>query len=199
MTATSFEARLADAFRFEVSQHALERLDGMVAAGIARRRPARRWKLVLLATAALVAVPLAAVATAGIRTTEDPFGDVDAAAFRAEIDAAKQVVPLPQGAEWPAFLKVPDENASYSRNGGRFWVESVAFCVWIDAWVTATNSGNAEVAATDRDTILAMPTWQFYSSPFADQSYRDVLDRAFAGVEARDPAAARTASNPACP
>ena len=200
MTAISFESRLAHAFGFEVSEGALARLDRKVADRIGLRRSARRqWKLALLATTVLVAVPLAAVATAGIRTTEDPFGDVDAAGFRAEIEAAKQVVPLPPGAEWPAFLKVTNDNASYSRNGGRFWVESVAFCVWMDAWVRATYSGNVAEAASDRDTILGMPTWQFYSSPFADQSYRDVLDRTFAGVEARDPAAARAASKPACP
>jgi hypothetical protein len=196
----SFENRLADALSFDISDSALRRLDTDLAAQLAGSRRQRRLGRLVAAVAVLaIAAPLAAVATAGIRYTENPFGVTDATAFQAEIDAAKQTVALPPGAEWPAFLTVTDKNAGYSRDGGRFWVESIAFCLWMDAWIADERAGQSAAAETERDTLLTVPTWSFYSSPFADQSYRDVLDKALAGVKANDTAAARDASQPACP
>lgn len=201
MNVSSFERRLADAMSIEITDASLDKLDRLLAGKLSRRRMPRldRWRIAVVVAILAISTSVAAVATAGIKHTEDPFGDVDAAGFQAEIDAAKQVVPLPAGVVWPSYLKAQDENAGYSRNGGRFWVEEVAFCLWIDSWATAVDTADTASAEVARDTLLSVPTWTLYSSPFADQSYRDVLDRSLAGVQGGDVRAARDASQPACP
>jgi hypothetical protein len=203
MSASEFEHRLEGALTIEIADQALLRLDTMLAARLTRRRlpNLRRWRIAAVVAVLVIAVPLVAVATAGIRHTEDPFGIIDAAGFQAEIDAAKQGVPLPAGAHWPSYVDVQEHNGGYSRGGGRFQVEGVAFCLWLGSWLDATSAGDEGVAKTARDTLLTVPTWVLYTSPFADQSYRDVLDKIIAGVRADDPSADgfRRASAGACP
>lgn len=199
MTTSSFESHIADSLSIEVSGASLIRMDSLLAARLTRARAARfrGWRIAAAAALMILVVPLAAVATAGIRHTEDPFGVVDAKGFQAEVDAAKEAVALPAGASWPPYL-VADPDAGYSRNGGRSWVEGVAFCRWMDAWLNATESADIAAATTARDTLLTVPTWVLYTGPFGDQSYRDVLDASLAGVSANNPQAAREASRPAC-
>jgi hypothetical protein len=200
MTAIEFERRLTDALSVDISDQAMARLDDMLAARLTHRRPALRgWRVAAVVALLAIAIPLAAVATAGIRHTEDPFGVTDAAGYQAEIDAAKQVVPLPAGAQWPPYVDVQNHDAGYSRGGGRFQVESVAFCLWVGSWLGAVDAGDKPSTEVARTTLLAVPTWELYTSPFADQSYRDVLDNILAGVAANDPIVTRGASRPACP
>jgi hypothetical protein len=201
MSASSFDQRLAEALSLDVDTETLDRLDRMVEARLTRRSISRRrgWRIALVVATIALSIPIIGTATAGIRDTEGPFGYVDATGFQAEIDAAKEVVPLPAGAAWPAFLKAQDPIGGYSRNGGRFWVEQVAFCLWMDSWTTAVDTSDRASAKVARDTLLSVPTWTLYTSPFADQSYRDVLDLSLAGVLAGDTTAARGASRPACP
>lgn len=153
-----------------------------------RRFQVRPRTLVLLVAVLLLAAPVVFVASAALRTTESPNGLSSAAAFQAEIDAAKAVVPLPPGATWPASLAATDKSAGYSTGGGRTWVEFVAFCAWDRAWLDATSSGARPAAQQAEDVIVAAPTWQFYRGIFATQSVRDVIDRVIAGVKAGDPA-----------
>jgi len=123
-----------------------------------------------------------------LQTTESPNGLASAAAFQAEIDAAKAVVPLPAGATWPASLAATDTGGSYSAGGGRSWVEFVAFCAWDRSWLAATASNAITDTQQAEDVIVAAPTWEFYRGEFATQSVRDVIDGVIAGVKVGDPA-----------
>ncbi|HEX7949314.1 MAG TPA: hypothetical protein VF494_03115, partial [Candidatus Limnocylindrales bacterium] len=114
-------------------------------------------RLVLLLAALLIAAPAVFAVSAALRSTESPNGLASAAAFQAEIDAAKQVVPLPAGATWPPYLTAADKRGSYSAGGGRTWVEFVAFCAWDRSWLAATASGASEQSQAMRDVILTTP------------------------------------------
>ncbi|MGZ8741135.1 MAG: hypothetical protein ACXWZ8_11115 [Gaiellaceae bacterium] len=203
MSASDFEHRLGSALTVEIEDRALQRLDRMLAARLTRRRRpnVRGWRIAAAVGVLAIAAPLAAIATAGSRYTETPFGLSDAAGFQAEIDAAKQAVPLPAGVQWPSYVDVQDHEGGYSRGGGRFQVEGVAFCLWLGSWLDATRAADVAAANAARRTLLAVPTWVLYTSPFADQSYRDVLDKITAGVQANDPSGAefQGASAAACP
>lgn len=153
-----------------------------------RRFRVRPRRLVLFVAALLVAAPAVFAVSAALRTTESPNGLASAAAFQAEIDAAKAVVPLPTGATWPASLAATDKSGSYSAGGGRTWVEFVAFCAWDRSWLAATASGTGTDAQQAEDVILAAPTWEFYRGEFATQSVRDVIDGVIVGVKTGDPA-----------
>lgn len=202
MTTSSFDRRLADALNVRVSDETVQRLDEVVS-DLVNLRPVRlrAWRIAGALAVLVIAVPLVAVTSAGIRHTEDPFGLNSAAAFQAEIDAAKEVVPLPAGATWPSYVDVQDPDGSYSRLGGRTQVEGVAFCLWVGSWVRAKNAGDTLTADAARTTLLKVPTWEMYTGAFATPEFRDVIDRIVAGVRANDPSTDgfRVASLAACP
>jgi hypothetical protein len=142
----------------------------------------RRRGLALALVAAFVVAP---TVFAGIRLTESPNGLSPASEFQTEIDAAKAVVPLPAGATWPPYL-VANKSASYSRGGGRTWVEFVSFCSWDRAWLASTASGYSASAQADRDQIVAATSWEFYRGEFATDSFRSSIDRVIAAVRDGD-------------
>jgi hypothetical protein len=147
-----------------------------------RRFRVRRRGLALALVAAFVLAP---TVYAGIRLTESPNGLSPATDFQAEIDAAKAVVPLPPGATWPPYL-VADKSASYSRGGGRTWVELVSFCSWNRAWLASTASGASASARADRDQIEAATSWEFYRGEFATDSFRGYIDHVITAVRDGD-------------
>ena len=175
-------------------------LDGRLHARI--KRPTgfhvRRRGLIVGLAALLLVIPTMFAVSAAIHSTESPFGLESAAAFQAEIDAAKSVVPLPSGAAWPSYLAVTDWNGGYATGGGRSWVETVSFCAWGRSWLGASAAGRLADVEAARAVLLAAPTWEFYRGPFADQSYRDVLDRIVAAVGAGNAAAVERSLAPAC-
>lgn len=138
--------------------------------------------------ALLIAAPAVLAVSYALRSTESPNGLASAAAFQAEIDAAKKVVPLPAGATWPSYLTASDESGSYSAGGGRTWVEFVAFCAWDRSWLAASGSDASAQAQTARNVILGVPDWEFYRGEFATDSFRAGIDAVIAAVRAGDKA-----------
>jgi hypothetical protein len=122
---------------------------------------------------------------AGIRLTESPNGLSPASEFQTEIDAAKAVVPLPAGATWPPYVAA-SKSASYSRGGGRTWVEFVSFCSWDRAWLASTASGDSASSQADSDQIVAATSWEFYQGEFATDSFRGSIDQVIAAVRNGD-------------
>lgn len=163
-----------------------ERLDRLLKRRARRTLPVRPRTMALLLAALLITAPTVFAVSAALRSTEDPNGLASAAAFQAEIDAAKQVVPLPAGVMWPPYLIAADKSGSYSAGGGRSWVEFVAFCAWDRSWLAATVSGASELSQTARGVILTMPTWEFYRGEFATDSSRAMIDTVIAGVRTGD-------------
>lgn len=151
-----------------------------------RRVRARPRTVALLLGALLIAAPAVFAVSAALRSTESPNGLASAAAFQAEIDAAKRDVPLPAGATWPPYLTASDNGGSYSAGGGRTWVEFVAFCAWDRSWLATTASGATGQARTAREVILDMPNWEFYRGEFATDSSRAAIDAVIVGVRAGD-------------
>lgn len=152
-------------------------------------RPRRRTvsRSVLLVAALFVVVPAVLVVGAAI-LSEDPYGLADAAEFQAELDAAMAITPIPAGAAWPDFL-VTDPSVSYSRSGGRAWVELVAMCMWEVDWLNARAGGDAEREATARATILDFPNWSSTDSVWfrPEGARREYLAPIVAGVRTGDP------------
>lgn len=192
MTSSDLDSALRAALSSPMTARQRASLDGRLRDRLeqptGRRLHVRPRGLVLVFAAILVAAPAIFVVSAALRTTDSPNGLASAAAFQAEIDAAKAVVPLPAGAMWPPSLAASDRNGSYSAGGGRTWVEFVAFCAWDRSWLAATASGAGTKAQAARNVILASPTWEFYRGEFATQSVRDVFDGVIAGVRSGDPA-----------
>jgi hypothetical protein len=187
----SFEDRLGDVLTEPMTSAQRSALDARLAPSFAAPRrggPLRRRMIrrsLLVAAALVIAVPL--MAAAGLFSTEDPFGLTDAAAFQAELDAAKAAVPLPAGRAWPDFLQVTDQAAGYSRGGGRSWVENVALCVWFDEWLVARTAGDQarqQIAGTE---IATIPSWPSWNSVFWTQSVRDHYAPIIRQVAAGDP------------
>lgn len=145
-----------------------------------RRLPIRRS--VLLAAMLLLLLPTIFVVGAAILSTEDPNGLASAQAFRAELEAAKGVVPLPTGRAWPDHLAVQDDSGSYSRGGARSWVEINAVCIWFDDWLDAQTAGDPVRSRTDAGAIADIPSWPSWRSPFWTQSVRDHLQPLIADV-----------------
>lgn len=137
------------------------------------RRPAVRRSLLLVAVV-VVALPLAALG--GMFSTEDPFGLATPIEFQAELDAAMNDVPLPEGRAWPDVPALRADQpgvGGYSREGGRGTVEGIAVCIWLDEWLDARVSADVareKVAAIQIDGIRTWPSWD---SVFWDQSVRD--------------------------
>jgi hypothetical protein len=196
MTHDEFVQRLETALVESMTPAQRTAVDTRVSAAIARvsQRPTG-WRRMTTRTALLVALlvlvvlpTLFGVSAALFRAgSETPFGLAGSAEFDREIDAAKAVTPIPPGYAWPASLRAKD-NVAYSRGGGYMQVEYIAFCMWQVDWLDARQAHDATRQAADRDVILGYPTWRSYTGPFADQSYRDLMDQVIAAVGRDDPA-----------
>ena len=198
---TTFEDRIESALGAPLAPEARRTLDERIRAAIAAGPPDRgrglpfRRSLVL----ALVAVALPTVlVAAAIISTEDPNGLATPAEFAAELQAAKEVVPLPAGRSWPAFLAVGGEAGAYSRGGGRSWVELVAACEWFDEWLDSRAIGNAARVDTAAAQIAAIPSWPSWNSLFWTQSVRDHFTPVLADVAAGREAPIRTELSTNC-
>lgn len=110
---------------------------------------------------------------------------MDAAAARAELEAALKDVPVPPGAS--ISPKIPDESASYEVGFGRQTVEAAAMCAWLRYWLDAISADQA--GDVDKATAIAdhFSTWTIYLH--ADQSYRDVIDKLVSNAKLGDPSA----------
>ena len=182
------EDRITEALRSPLPPQIRTALDLRVRAAIAATPPRRRrriWVTRGLVFAGLLAIAVPSVIVGGMLLTESPDGLAGAHEFAGEIEAAKGMVPLPEGRTWPPFLR-PDPNATYSRGGGLPTVESVATCIWFDEWLDARAAGDEQGEAIAAATIADIPTWQAWNSHFFDQSYRDHRGRIIAAVERGD-------------
>jgi hypothetical protein len=190
-----FTEQLEAALKAPMTAAQHETINARVAAAIAgHHEGARGWRRLTRRTALVVALllfvalPTAVFAAAEyFGGTESPFGLADTREFNREIEAAKANTPIPSGFTWPASLRAEDGMA-YSRGGGRARVEYIAICMWQVDWLDAQATADAERRAADQHVIASIPTWYSYGPPFADQSYRDVLDRVIAAVGRTDPA-----------
>ncbi|MEX0631164.1 MAG: hypothetical protein WEE67_09430 [Chloroflexota bacterium] len=157
-----------------------------------RAAPIRpQWRVtgrsLLLVAALFVVLPAILGVGAAILSTEDPFGLASGAGFEAELDAAIAITAIPAGATWPDYL-VTDRSASYSRGGGRAWVEYVAMCMWEVEWLNARASGDAAREAAARATILDFPNWWSTDSVWfrPEGARREYLEPIVAGVRSGD-------------
>jgi hypothetical protein len=194
MSNVEFTERLVAALRVPMNPAQREIIDTRVASAVAgRRERARGWFRLTMRTALLlllvfVALPTAVFAAAEyFGGSESPFGLAAPSEFNREIEAAKAVTPIPAGFTWPEYLRARDD-AVYSRNGGSAWVQYIAICMWQVDWLDARTTADTGRQAADGRMIASIPTWSSYGPPFADQSYRDVLDRVIAAVGRDDPA-----------
>jgi hypothetical protein len=194
MSNVEFTERLGAALTVPMTAAQREAVEARVASAVARRHErARGWfrlttrTAVLLALLVFVALPTAVFAGAEyFGGTESPFGLAEGSEHNREIAAAKAVTPIPAGFTWPDYLRAQPGNV-YSRGGGRVRVEYIAICMWQIDWLEARQSNDAARQAADRLVIAGIPTWSSYGPPFADQSYRDVLDRVIAAVSRDEP------------
>lgn len=198
MTSPDFDSLLRTSLGRPMTDRQRSRLDAALAARLTpgARRPRGR-AVALLVAAMLISAPIVLAVSAAIRTTEAPNGLETAAAFQAELDAAKAVVPVPAGFAWPDSLKVPDPDGLYSTGGGRSQVEFVAVCAWSTAWLAANSAGSTAEATAAATVLAGVPDWQVYMGEFSSGTLRDVLDSVVAGVKGGDrkPVAAFTAAN----
>jgi len=190
MTSSDLEGALRASLSVSMTSQQRASLDDRLHARLVRRqRPAfqiRSRSIALAVAGLLIAAPAVFAVSAALRSTESPNGLASAAVFQAEIDAAKQVVPLPAGATWPPYLTASDRNGSYSAGGGRTWVEFVASCAWDRSWLAASSSGASAQAQIARAVILGMPGWEFYRGEFATDNFRAAIDAVIAAVRADD-------------
>lgn len=195
MSNVEFTERLEAALTVPMTLAQHEAIDARIAAAVAGRpeRP-RGWRrfttrtAVLLALLVLVAIPTVVGGSAGFwGGTESPFGLAEGSEYNREIAAAKAVTPIPAGFTWPDYLRAQPGNV-YSRGGGHVRVEYIAICMWQIDWLEARQANDAARQAAAGLVIAGIPTWSSYGPPFADQSYRDVLDRVIAAVNRDDPA-----------
>jgi hypothetical protein len=195
MSNVEFTERLEAALTVPMTAAQHEAVDARVASAVARRqeRASGRFRLttrtaVLLALLGFVALPTAVFAAAEyFGGTESPFGLAEGSEYNREIAAAKAVTPIPAGFTWPDSLRAQPGNV-YSRGGGRVRVEYIAICMWQVDWLDARAAADTKRQSADQSVIASIPTWSSYGPPFADQSYRDVLDRVIAAVGRDDPA-----------
>jgi hypothetical protein len=123
-----------------------------------------------------------------MKLTEAPYGMQSAAAYSAEIDAAKAVTPLPPGAMWPARLESPpDPNALYGVQSGQSMVEFNAACLWFGYWLDESQIGSPTQRAEALAGVLAMGGWTLFSDRSINQSidyFASLLDAARHGDHA---------------
>lgn len=200
MIATDLETTLRASLGAPPTASSLARLDARLRDRLSApgRRLTGRRRVIVLATATVLLIPAAVGVSAGIRYTESPRGLESAAAYQAEIDAAKRVVPLPAGARWPWWVNVQNQSGDYATGGGRSQVEGAAFCLWLGDWIAARQSGDSARQSADRATLLQVPTWEMYTGEFADTSYREVIAGVLVGVRSNDPAPGQAFSSANC-
>ncbi len=190
----TFENRITEALAEPPSPDRRAVLDLRVRAAI-DAGPARRARGIqvtrAVALAGLLAIAIPSVIVGGMFLTESPAGLADASEYAAEVEAAKHVVPLPEGRTWPDFLRPADPNAGYSRGGGLPTVESVAMCIWFDEWLEARATSESAREAVAAKTITGIPSWDSWNSTFFDQSYRDHFGPIIAAVARGEPAPVR--------
>lgn len=191
----TIEKDIEAALRTPMSAEQRAVVDARVRAAIAQALPAARGRFQvrrsLLLVAVLVLVPVVG-AGAAILSTETPLGIASAAEFAAELEAAKEEVPLPVGRTWPAGPSLAvNPDAGYSRGGGRSTVEAVAFCIWLDEWLDAREAGDADREHAAATTVAAVPTWPSWTSPFWTESYTDHLQGLITAVGDGDEAPVR--------
>ena len=195
MSNVEFTERLEAALKVPMNPAQRKILDARVASAVAGRQERPRGWLrlpmrtaLLLALFVFIALPTAVFAAAEYFCgSESPFGLAGPSEFTREIEAAKAVTPIPAGFTWPDYLRAKDD-VVYSRGGGSSWVEYIAICMWQVDWLDARNDQDHARQAADGLVIASIPRWSSYGPPFADQSYRDVLDRVIAAVDRDDPA-----------
>jgi hypothetical protein len=195
MSNVEFVERLEAALKVPMNPAEREIVDARVASAVAgRQEPPGGWfrlpmrTALLLALLLFIALPTAVFAAAEyFGGSESPFGLAEPSEFNREIEAAKAVTPIPAGFTWPDYLRAKDD-VVYSRGGGSSWVEYIAICMWQVDWLDARATADTGRQAADGRVIASIPTWSSYGPPFADQSYRDVLDRVIAAVGRDDPA-----------
>jgi hypothetical protein len=185
------ELRLAAALGAPMSAQQRAELDARVFDLIARTRPARRSFGFRLTRGTALAVGLTVLlasvfgAWGAMKLTEAPYGMQDAAAYSAEIDAAKAVTPLPPGATWPARLdSSPDPNAIYAVRSGQSLVEFNAACIWFGYWLDESRHGTPTQRADALAGVLAMGSWTTFSDRSINQSidyFASLLDAARRG------------------
>jgi hypothetical protein len=181
----NLEDRITEALRAPVAIEARTALDLRVRAAIEAmppRRARRTWVVRGLVLAGLLAIAVPGAIAAGIFFTENPLGLADAGEYAAEIEAAKEIVPLPAGRTWPGFLRPEDPNGSYSRGGGLPTVEAAAMCIWFDEWLDAREAADPGRESAAAETIAGIPSWASWDSAFYDQSYRDHFGPIIAAV-----------------
>lgn len=192
MTTDDLEARLGATLGAPITAAQRRVLDARVTARLVSAKTrtgssARRRSLV----AALVVLVLAASAvgaSAAMRNTESPLGLASADEYAHELDAAKQVVPIPSGAAWPSYLAVSDWSASYSRGGSRSQVEFVAVCLWSNSWLEADRSGDPATLATAAAALRDVRTWETYTGSAPIDGMRAQFDRLAEAASRGDPA-----------
>jgi hypothetical protein len=198
MTSPDLDSLLHASLGRPMTDRQRSRLDATLAARLSpvARRPRGR-AVALLVAAMLISAPIVVAVSGAMRTTEAPNGMEAAAAFQAEIDAAKAAVPIPDGYAWPDSLQASDPEGLYSTGGGRSQVEFVAVCAWSTAWLAADSAGSTADATSAATVLAGVPDWQVYKGEFSSGSLRDVLDSVVAGVKGgdRQPVSAFTTAN----
>ena len=193
MTDRSIEERLSGAFGADMTPRERawvdERVRGALALGKSPRwRPrSRLTRTLLLAGALLVVAPAVFTVGAAILSTEAPYGSGDAAAYEAELEAAKAVTPIPPGATWPPYLEqAPDRSASYGTGLGKQMVENNAYCLWLGYWYTANERDDGEAIAIATDVLGQARDWTTFTDPLTTDAglragTRATIDAALAG------------------
>jgi hypothetical protein len=168
-------------------------VDSRVSTALAPVTAGRRWprtrlgRSLVLVGALLILAPTVFAVGAAILSTEAPYGMGDAAAYEAEIDAAKAVTPIPPGATWPPYLsQAPDGGASYGTGLGKQMVEENAYCLWLGYWYTANLAGDSAAMTTATDALEQARTWTTFTDPLTtDEGFRamhqETIDAAIAG------------------
>jgi hypothetical protein len=195
-------AALSRALDLSPSLGARRLIDGRVgaamSAGIApRRRSARLGRGVVLAAVLLaLAVPLAWAVPRVANLMTAPNTPEQ---FNAEVAAAMRTIPVPPGYAFPD-LTAGQDSGFYGENDGLALVEGNAVCAWLGYWLDRTAAGDAARATKASSVIKSFPTWRSYRDPeLADQSYRDVIDKAIVGVASGDTALVTAFTVPNCP
>jgi hypothetical protein len=191
MTDRTVEDRLADAFEAEMTPTQRAWVDGRVGTALSQGRGRRWWpfprvsRSLLLAGVLLILTPTA-LAVGVAYLGEAPYGLGDAAAYEAEIRAAKAVTPLPPGATWPPYLRGSDQSVIYGVGLGRSMVEMSAVCLWLGYWYTGHSHQDAAAMAAAVEVLEQTRRWRTFSDPLtAAESFRvhhnKVVDAAVAG------------------
>lgn len=192
MTDRLIEERLTAAFGPDMTpeQRAWvdERVDATLTHGEVRRWPRLRIaRSAILVGALLILAPSVFVVGAAILSTEAPYGAGDAAAYDAELKAAKAVTPIPPGSTWPTYLeKAQDRSASYGTGLGKQMVENNAYCLWLGYWYTATERGDSAAVAIAREILGQARDWTTFTDPLTTDAglragIRATIDAALAG------------------